>query len=84
MCGDQIKAVEQKGVAQNTVALMRWCGKELRGEQNVQTATILFSSFFPSYLWNISVFFLHPVNLPPPPLGNEWISKSSGAPAALL
>lgn len=47
MCGDQIKAVEQKGVAQNTVALMRWFGKELRGEQNVQTATILFSSFFP-------------------------------------
>lgn len=46
MCGDQIKAVEQKGVAQNTVALMRWFGKELRGEQNVQTATILFS-FFP-------------------------------------
>lgn len=58
MCGEheslyitsQIKADEQNGVAQNRVALMRWAGKELRGEQNVQTATFLFVSLFSYYL----------------------------------
>lgn len=51
MCGEheslyitsQIKADEQNGVAQNGVALMWWVGKKLRGEQNVQTATFLYS-----------------------------------------
>lgn len=70
----RIKAGEQNGVA-----LMRRVGKELRGEPNVQNVTTLFLLFFPLYLENISLSYLHPVSLPPPPptLDNEWVSKSS-------
>lgn len=47
------------------------------GEQYSNKTEIFCSALFLCILWIISLFFLHPVNPPPPPFGNEWVSKST-------